>query len=64
MTEIDIVVELMEALARPPGYSRPENGKFVVTANKDLMAQNGMELLAMLRIGENIFYEASVGGGI
>ena len=42
-----------------------ENGKFVVTANKDLMAQNGAELLAIAKNqGKNIFYEASVGGGI
>ena len=42
-----------------------ENGKFVVTANKDLMAHHGVELLSIAKTqGRSIFYEASVGGGI
>ncbi len=65
--EIDIIVEVMggvdgakEAIARAL-----ENGKYVVTANKDLMAQHGTELLAIAKTqGKNIYYEASVGGGI
>lgn len=40
-------------------------GKFVVTANKDLIAQHGLELFRLAKAqGVNIFYEASVGGGI
>lgn len=65
--EIDIVVELMGGVgaARQAIIRALENGKFVVTANKDLMAQNGAELLAIAKNqGKNIFYEASVGGGI
>ncbi|MCR3921707.1 MAG: homoserine dehydrogenase [Firmicutes bacterium] len=65
--EIDIVVETMGGIesARHAITKALENGKFVVTANKDLMAQHGMELLAIAKLqGKNIFYEASVGGGI
>ncbi|MDR7550446.1 MAG: homoserine dehydrogenase, partial [Armatimonadota bacterium] len=40
-------------------------GKAVVTANKQLMAARGEELLAeAARAGVDLFYEASVGGGI
>lgn len=65
--EIDIVVEVMGGVehARQAIARALENGKFVVTANKDLMAQFGVELLAIAKNqGKNIFYEASVGGGI
>lgn len=65
--DIDIVVEVMGSVepARRAITRALENGKFVVTANKDLMAQHGVELLAIAKTqGKNIFYEASVGGGI
>ncbi|NLZ39103.1 MAG: homoserine dehydrogenase [Firmicutes bacterium] len=65
--EIDIVVETMGGLeeARWAIASALERGKFVVTANKDLMAQYGIELLKIAKEQErNIYYEASVGGGI
>lgn len=65
--DIDIVVEVMGGVdqARLLIARALENGKFVVTANKDLMAQYGVELLAIAKNqGKNIFYEASVGGGI
>jgi homoserine dehydrogenase len=65
--DIDIVVEVMGGVeqARAAIARALENGKFVVTANKDLMAQYGVELLAIAKNqGKNIFYEASVGGGI
>ncbi|MBT9140915.1 MAG: Homoserine dehydrogenase [Dehalococcoidia bacterium] len=65
--EIDIVVEVMGGVdsARKAIARALENGKFVVTANKDLLAQFGVELLAIAKNqGKNIFYEASVGGGI
>jgi len=65
--EIDIVVEVMGGVdnARKAITRALENGKFVVTANKDLLAQFGVELLAIAKNqGKNIFYEASVGGGI
>ena len=40
-------------------------GKHVVTANKEVMAKRGPELLSLARRkGVNLLYEASVGGGI
>ncbi len=65
--EIDIVIELIGGIepARSFIARAIENGKYVVTANKDMMARHGQELLALARKeGLNIFYEASVGGGI
>lgn len=42
-----------------------ESGKSVVTSNKELVAQKGLELLeAAERNGVNYLFEASVGGGI
>ena len=35
----------------------------MVTANSDLMARHGAELLELAAANRNIFYEASVGGG-
>jgi homoserine dehydrogenase len=65
--EIDIVIELIGGInpARDFITRALENGKYVVTANKDLMATYGRELFALARKhNRNIFYEASVGGGI
>src|SRR3972149_4383419 len=40
-------------------------GRYVVTANKEVMAKHGQELLELAhRMGVDILYEASVGGGI
>jgi len=42
-----------------------ENGKSVVTSNKELVAQKGAELLAIAQANNlNFLFEASVGGGI
>ncbi len=65
--DIDIVVEVMGGVeaARRSVARALVNGKYVVTANKDLMAQHGVELLRVAGMnGKNILYEASVGGGI
>ncbi len=65
--DIDIVVELIGGIevARDFVARALRNGKYVVTANKDLMAVYGEELLALASEKNlNIFYEASVGGGI
>lgn len=65
--QIDVVVEVMGGVeqARLAVMRALENGKYVVTANKDLMARHGAELLERAKAVErNIFYEASVGGGI
>jgi len=64
---IDIIVEVMggtfeakEAIERSLRV-----GKGVVTANKDVMAESGLELLKLADENKcDLFYEASVGGGI
>lgn len=65
--EIDIVVELMGGLHPAFEYMLDalKNGKHVVTANKDVVAQMGHELLDMAEAkGVDFRFEASVGGGI
>jgi homoserine dehydrogenase len=64
---IEIVIELIGGIEPARSYISEalQKGKFVVTANKDLMARHGAELLELARrCRRNIFYEASVGGGI
>ena len=64
---IDIVVELMGGIepARTLIGAALRENKSVVTANKDLLAQHGRELFELARrCGQNIYYEAGVGGGI
>lgn len=66
-TECDIVVEVMGG--EQPAYDYIEKsvlrGRRVVTANKEVMAKHGAKLLSMAhQAGSDIFYEASVGGGI
>lgn len=65
--EIQIVVETMGGLnpAYPFVKACLMAGKHVVTSNKALVAAHGTELLAIARKKKvNIFFEASVGGGI
>lgn len=64
---IDIVVEVMGGIEPARTYIKAalEKGKHVVTANKDLMAMHGHELLELA--GENhcdLLFEAVVAGGI
>jgi len=64
---IDIVVELMGG--QEPAYSyimkALDNGKHVVTANKELIAKRGREILAKADSkGLGLCFEASVCGGI
>lgn len=64
---IDVVVEVMGGIEPTRAYIREalEKGKHVVTANKDLMALHGMELLSIAAERDcDLFYEASVAGGI
>ena len=64
---IDIVVELMggTTLAKDYILSALKKGKHVVTANKALLAEHGLELFAEAsERGKNIYFEASVGAGI
>jgi homoserine dehydrogenase len=65
--EIDVVIEVMGGVAETKEYliSALRQGKHVVTANKDLMALHGSELLTVAsEYGCDLFYEASVAGGI
>lgn len=65
--EIDIVVEVMGGIEPARSYilAALENGKNVVTANKDLLALHGNELLAAAeQNGRDLYFEASVAGGI
>ena len=65
--EIRIVVEVMGGLEPAYSYVKAclENGKSVVTSNKELVAQKGAELLALAQKNNlNFLFEASVGGGI
>ena len=65
--EIDVVVELLggEEPANRAVRAALDAGKHVVTANKELMAKRGPELLELAAArGVELLYEASVGGGI
>ena len=65
--EIDVVVEVMGGEKPALDYLRQalESGKSVVTANKEVMAKHGPDLLALASAkGVHLLFEASVGGGI
>jgi homoserine dehydrogenase len=65
--EIDVVIEVMGGVDETRHYllTALNSKKHVVTANKDLMALYGSELLtAASENGCDLFYEASVAGGI
>ncbi|HEU4759198.1 MAG TPA: homoserine dehydrogenase [Dehalococcoidia bacterium] len=65
--DCDIVVEVMggEQPAREYIERSLRLGRYVVTANKEVMAKHGPALLALAaKAGTDILYEASVGGGI
>lgn len=65
--EIDVVIEVMGGIENTRKYilQALKNKKHVVTANKDLMALYGSDLLRTASDnGCDLFYEASVAGGI
>ena len=65
--DIDVVVEVMGGERPALDYLTQalEAGKSVVTANKEVMAKHGPDLLALAsRKGAHLLFEASVGGGI
>ncbi len=65
--DIDMIVEVMGGIELTKSYIMDalEQGKHVVTANKDLMALHGSDILAKAaQKGCDVFYEASVAGGI
>ncbi|OLO28575.1 homoserine dehydrogenase [Alkalihalophilus pseudofirmus] len=64
---VDIVIEVMGGVKEAKSYivRALQNKKHVVTANKDLMALYGAELLQIAQDnGCDLYYEASVAGGI
>ncbi|QBO35803.1 homoserine dehydrogenase [Periweissella cryptocerci] len=64
---IQIVVEAMGTIEPAKTYisAALNAGKHVVTANKDLLAKHGPELIALAQQNKvNLYYEASVAGGI
>ncbi|MFI3207131.1 MAG: homoserine dehydrogenase [Clostridia bacterium] len=66
-SEIKIVVEVMGGVNPAYDFVKAclENGKSVVTSNKELVASKGAELLAIAKENNlNFLFEASVGGGI
>lgn len=65
--DIDIIVEVIGGISPAKEYilGALERGKHVVTANKDLMALHGGEILQKAQENRcDVFYEASVAGGI
>ncbi|TAK53822.1 MAG: homoserine dehydrogenase, partial [Dehalococcoidia bacterium] len=65
--EIELIIEVMGG--EQPAYSYLRDAlnanKFVVTANKEVMAKHGGELIMLAREHHvDLLYEASVGGGI
>lgn len=64
---IEIIVELIGNLEPAFTFIKKalENGKSVVTANKEVLSQKGEELLEIAEKKKvDLFFEASVGGGI
>lgn len=65
--EIEVVVEVIGGIHPAKEYilEALDRGKHIVTANKDLMALHGAEILKKAQDkGCDVFYEASVAGGI
>ncbi|MBR5942966.1 MAG: homoserine dehydrogenase [Clostridia bacterium] len=65
--EVAVVVEVIGGLNPSYSYVKRclENGKSVVTSNKELVATHGAELLKLAKDNNlNFLFEASVGGGI
>ena len=66
-SDVDIVVEVMGGLQPTEDWIRRalESGKSVVTANKQLIARFGPELIALARrMNQQIEFGASVAGGV
>src|SRR5215213_7542090 len=66
-SDVDIVVELIGGLQPAGDLIRRslQSGKSVVTANKQLIATHGVELLALAQAHQReLLFEASVAGGI
>ncbi len=64
---VDCVIELIGGIRPAKDFvlAALKSGKDVITANKALLAECGVEIFkAAARYGRRIFFEASVGGGI
>ena len=65
--EVSVVAEVMGGITPAYEYAKASlcAGKSVVSSNKELIASKGAELLEIARENNvNLFFEASVGGGI
>ena len=65
--DVHAVVEVMGGVQPALGFLKQalSSGKHVVTANKEVMAKHGLELLDLARQNRvSLLFEASVGGGI
>ena len=65
--DIHIVVEVMGGTDPAENYLKQAlaSGKHIVTANKEVMAKSGYEMMTLARDSNaNLLFEASVGGGI
>ena len=65
--DLDIVVEVMGGMEPAKTYIEAalRAGKHVVTANKDLIAEDGHELLSLAsELKRDLMFEASIAGGI
>lgn len=65
--DIKVIIEVMGGINPALKFQLEalENGKSVITANKDLLAEHGQELFeAATAKGLDLYFEASVGGGI
>ena len=65
--EIDILVEVMGGSDPAADFFRRaiSSGKHIVTANKEVMAKEGADLMSLARANQvSLLFEASVGGGI
>lgn len=65
--QIDIVVELIGGIHPAKEYvvEALNKGKYVITANKALLAEEGNQLFALAKEHQkSIYFEASIGGGI
>ena len=66
-SNIDVVVELMGGIEPAWDYIKTalENGKHIVTANKELLAKKGEELFNLSeKYNRVVLYEAAIAGGI
>lgn len=65
--DINLIIEVMGGIEPAKSYilNALANGKNIVTANKDMLAEYGQEIFEVSKEkGLDVYFEASVGGGI